>query len=529
MNPNQSQINHGEKYYLHIGRADDLKNVRERFIFRSLEIIPGALAWITLWGMVFISWRVPLAASFFIIGFDFYWLLKTVFFSIHVAASYRIMRANLKINWIEKLNQLSVTDYQLPLTHWRDIYHLIILPSYREPYEVLIASLEAIKNSSWPKDRMIVVLSIEERGGEEDLRSAQRIKEEYGSIFFKFLLTVHPANLPGEIPGKGSNESWAAQEVKKLIDGLKIPYEHILVSSLDSDTRVYPDYFTLVTYKYLTEPDSLHASYQPIPVYHNNIWEASAISRVVATSDTFWQMIQQSRPERLTTFSSHSMPFKPLVEMGFWQTNVVSEDSRIFWQALLFYDGRWKVIPLYYPVSMDANLASTLSKTALNIYRQHRRWVWGVENIPYLIFGFMKNKRISFSKKLFHIFDQLEGFWSLATNALIILVLGWLPPLIGGADFSTTVLAYNLPRITQILMTLAMIGLLISAIISLYLLPTRPVEKSDRRKLWIILEWLLVPITGMLFGAIPALETQTRLMLGKYLGFWRTPKFSIKN
>src|SRR3989338_7599351 len=119
------------------------------------------------------------------------------------------------------------------------------------------------------------------------------------------------------------------------------------------------------------------------------------------------------------------MPFKSLVEMGFWQKDIVSEDSRIFWQAFLHYNGGWRVVPLYYPVSMDANLAPTFWQTAKNIYRQHRRWSWGVENVPYIIFNFIKNKKINTWLKIRAAFVQVEGFWSLATNPLLIFLLGW--------------------------------------------------------------------------------------------------------
>jgi hypothetical protein len=494
-------------------------------LYRILESMPGVIAWTTLLGMVIVSWLAPVAASLFIIAFDFYWLLKTIFFTTHVIFSYRRMRENLKIDWMGRLRKVQNLKSPIPnLKGWEDIYHLIILPAYREPYEVLRSSLEAIQNSSWPKERMIIGLAIEERGGEEDKISAEKIKEEFGAKFFKFIVTVHPYGLPGEIPGKGSNAAWAAKEAKKLIDSLAIPYECVIVSSLDSDTQVYPEYFAIVTYHYLTESNPLHASYQPIPVYHNNIWDAPAISRVVSTSDTFWQMIQQSRPEKLETFSSHSMPFKSLVEVGFWQTDVVSEDSRIFWQCLLRYNGDWRVVPLYYPVSMDANIAPTLWQTAKNIYRQHRRWTWGVENIPYMLYGFFKNKSISLRKKFFYAFDKIEGFWSLSTNSILILFLGWLPIILGGSAFGTTVLAHNLPHITQFILTLSMLGLASSAVISLIMLPTRPKDKPYHWKLWLILEWLLILLTGTIFGTIPGLETQTRLMLGKKLGFWRTPK-----
>jgi hypothetical protein len=37
-------------------------------------------------------------------------------------------------------------------------------------------------------------------------------------------------------------------------------------------------------------------------------------------------------------------------------------------------------------------------------------------------------------------------------------------------------------------------------------------------------EWLVLPIGIIFFGALPAISAQTRLMMGKYLGFWVTPK-----
>jgi hypothetical protein len=53
---------------------------------------------------------------------------------------------------------------------------------------------------------------------------------------------------------------------------------------------------------------------------------------------------------------------------------------------------------------MDANLGSTVIQTIINVYRQQRRWGWGAENIPYLIFGFWQNKKIPLKTKLFWIF-----------------------------------------------------------------------------------------------------------------------------
>jgi len=511
-----------DKYYLKIGKATDLKSPKEKIIYRAFEILPGALAWFTLLGVIFLSWLNPVFVAIFIITFDVYWVLKTIYLSFHLRISYRQMQNNIKIDWFSKVRSLKNKD-------WQDYYHLIILPVYKEPYQVIKKTIQAILNTEYPNDKMIIVLATEERAGESAQNIAKKIKEEYSNNFYKFLITIHPKDIIGELAGKGANSTWAARQIKKeLIDKLEIPYENIIVSCFDIDTQVYPKYFSCLTYHYLTVKNPTRTSYQPVPVYNNNIWQAPCISRVVATSGTFWQMIQQQRPERLSTFSSQSISFKALNEVDFWPVNMVSEDSRIFWQNLLYYDGDYKVIPLNYPVSMDANLSDNFFKTSLNVYVQQRRWGWGVENIPFLFFGFYKNKKINLSKKIHWIWIQLEGFWSWATNALLIFLLGWLPLYLGGDKFNITLLSYNLPRVTRILMTIAMIGLIGSAIYSTLLLPKRPDRyigiKGFFKSFGMIIQWILVPFTILVFGAIPGLESQTRLMLGKYMGFWVTPK-----
>ncbi len=235
-------------------------------------------------------------------------------------------------------------------------------------------------------------------------------------------------------------------------------------------------------------------------------------------------MIQQERPEKIATFSSHSVPFKTLYDIGYWQKKMVSEDSRIFWNAFFAYDGQYTVTPLSYPISLDANLAPTFLQTLVNIYKQQQRWDWGVENVPYILFCLVKNKNITFWKKIRVAFTQLEGFWSLSTNPIIIFALSWLPLIIGGPAFNTTLLSYNLPNVTRNLMILAMCGLVFSAIVSMSFLPKRPQSHNPFKFVIMVLQWILIPITVTIFGAIPGLHAQTRLMLGQYMGFWVTPK-----
>ncbi len=514
-----------DKYYLKVGRAQELTESKDRYFYRFLEIFPGAISWLTFFLIVLLSWLLPFYISIFIIAFDIYWLFKTIFLSLHMRSAFNKMKLNLAKNWLKEIEEIKPLSLELGNIVWGDIYHLVILPMYQESLEVVRNSFLTLSKINYPLDKLIVVLAIEERGGDNAVKTAALINKEFGSIFFKFLITKHPANIVGEIAGKGSNDSWAIKEVKNIvIDELKIPYENIVVSVLDVDTAVHSEFFGCLTYYYLKSDRPLRSSFQPIPIFTNNIWQAPAFARVFAFSTTFWQMIQQSRPERLITFSSQSIGFKPLSEIGFWQSNVVSEDSRIFWQCLLYYDGDWQTTPIFFPVYMDANVANSFRATLKNQYRQIERWAYGVENNPYFLFGFFKNKKISKYKKWWLSFIMVESAHSLATNSLIIFLLGWLPTIIGRGRFNETLLSYNLPYLTRWIMTLAMVGLIFTAIIATNLLPPRPPHYGRFKYVWMILQWFLFPINMILFGSIPALDAQTRLMFGKYLGFWNTPK-----
>ncbi len=510
--------------YLNLSRAEDLKDKKERIIYRFLEILPGFLSLGTLLAIFLFSWLAPAEVAFFIIIFDLYWLLRILYLSFHQISSFRQMKKNMATDWIEKLDQLSVVSNQLSVKSWRDIYHLVILPMYKESAEIVRGTLQSLIDSEYPKENLIVVLATEERAGEVAQKVAEIAEKEFGNRFFQFLVTKHPQNIVGEIAGKGSNEAWAVKEAKeKILDKFSMPYENIIISGFDIDAKPYPRYFACLTWHYLTAKYPLRSSYQPIPVYNNNIWDTPAFARVISTSGTFWQMMQQERPEQLVTYSAHSMPFKTFEKVGY-SANVVSDDSRIFWKSYLAYDGDYRVIPLHYPISMDAVLANNLFKTIINQYKQQRRWAWGCIEIPYLLFGFLKNKKISLSEKFRHTYNILDGFWSWATSAILIFFLGWLPLMLGGEKFNLTLLSYNLPRMTSNIMTLAMIGMMVSAIISLLILPPRPKNYSKIKNLSMVLQWLLLPITLIVFGAFPALDAQIRLILKKPLGFWVTEK-----
>lgn len=483
---------------------------------RALEILPGALIWITLVASVSLSFVRPLWVVYFVIIFDLYWLFRVCYFIPFLITSWRRYHRALKTDWLRLAKAQAGYDR---------IRHVIFLPTVNEDVSVIRETLDSLLASSYPADRMMIVLAGEERVRTSFEAKAEIITREYGERFFQCVTTLHPQNLPGEIIGKGSNLNWAGHQVLPLIDQAGWSYDDVIVSSFDVDTLVHPEYFSCLTYLYVTTPNPTRSSYQPIPLYNNNLWESPAAVRVAMFGTTFWLMTELARPEGATTFSSHSMSLRMLVDVDFWQKDVVSEDSRIFLQALVHYHGAYRVTPIYLPVSMDTVMTGDYWQALISLYKQIRRWAWGVENFPYMWQAFAQDRLMPFRVKFFFVFKQMEGMYTWATAAMLIFVMGRLPFWVAPDVFRDVALFQNTPFTLQWLMRFAMIGVFVSATCALSLLPPRPAHIPRYQTVVVmLLQWILLPVTFTLFGAIPAIDAQTRMMLGLSLGFHVSPK-----
>lgn len=478
--------------------------------YRLYEILPGALTWSVLLLGIALSFLRPLWVIYFIIVFDLYWVYRVLYFSLFLIISWRHFRVTQRIPWMDRTRTLA---------GWDGMYHLIFLPMYDEEIDVVRATLQHIVRGSYPSDRMMIVLAGEARKREHFEEVSAVLTKEFQGSFFRFWTTLHPANLSDEIPGKGSNLHYAGRTIMQFIDELDMPYERIIVSAFDVDTIVHEQYFAYLTHEYLTHPDPTHTSFQPVALYNNNIWESPSVLRIMSFGTTFWLLFALARPHTITTFSSHSMSLKALVDVGFWQKDIVSEDSRIFLQAFLHYNGRYRVQPLYIPVSMDTARDDRWWESMKNLYKQQRRWAWGVEHVPYLLWHFRLKKHIPWHLRARLLWYQLEGKFSWATTALILLVLGRLPLWVAGDAVQKTAIFQNTPHILEWLMVIAMVGLLLSLTLSMRLLPPPPRTVKRHTFVMMLLQWLLLPVSLILVSAIPAIDAQTHLMRGRYLGF----------
>ena len=481
--------------------------------YRIYEILPGLSIWGTLIAGVILSFTKPLWMVYFIILFDIYWVLKVVHFVFYLIVAWIRFSEARKTDWLDKLNH--------EVENWQEKKHVVFLTVYNEEWGVVKSALNSLCIATeYAKEMFTVVIAGEAREKEHFEEIFELSKKHFSECFGEMLGTLHPANLEGEIAGKGSNLHYSEKEIKKYIDTKGWNYDNVIVTVFDIDTICHPHYFTYLTYLYCKNPKPTRSSYQPVALYNNNIWESPSILRIMAFGTTFWTLTSLAKQDTLVTFSSHSMSFRALIDAGFHSKEVVSEDSRIFYQCFLKYDGDYDVVPMYIPVSMDTVRDTKWLISVKNLYKQQRRWAWGTEHIPYLIWNFKKKgKKISLWKKVKWIFVEWEGKWSWSVVAVMITVLGRLPMWVAPDSVRQSALFFNAPHLLENLMVMAMAGLLVSAFLSFPLLPKKPKTEPKYKYLVMLLQWSLLPFSLIFVSSIPAIDAVTHLMLGKYLGF----------
>ncbi len=539
---------------------EDLKP-RAAKLQRFLEILPGACSWTILLGLVFLSIFFPFSAAILIVAFYLSWIMRIMYSTIFLVFSYIQLNIESKTNWMHRIQGIDDLGPYLEKIrpkkfgrHWRqrashkihldqldklltskdlppasgNIYHLVLFPVIKEGRDILEPAIEAISRQNFPLKQIVIVFALEERAAPLVQKAVIELVKKYKNVFFDCFTVMHPAAVPGEARVKGANVTSAAKESAAFFQNRQIHFENVVVSCFDADTVVSPNYFACLTYHFMVCPDRLRASFQPIPVYHNNIWNVPGFARVVETGSSFFLLIEATNPEKLVTFSSHSMSFKALVDVDYWPVDMISDDSAIFWKAYIHYDGQYRVVPMYVTLSMDVVCADNWWQTAQNVYKQKQRWAWGVENFPIVTRAFLKSKKIPLYQRLRLGFKLFEGHLSWATSGFILSLIGWLPVVFARREFSSSVVYYNVPDIANTIFSLGFFAVCITIVLSLSLLP-----KTKTRHRWLLkighaFEWLMVPLILVLFSALPALHAQTRLMLGKYLEFWVTDKHRTK-
>ncbi len=480
---------------------------------RLLEISLGLTAWIIILSPIWASLLIPLFLAYFILFFDIYWLYKSFWL---VITSYI---ASNKIKVAEKQDWLAFA-YQHP--DFEKVNHIVIIPNYKEKIEKLRETLDALVKQTFPAKKIIVVLGMEER--EQNAKEKGKLLiNEYKNKFKDVIVTLHPDNIKGEIKGKSSNESYAAKTAyKKLLKAKQIDVLFTTISSVDADSIFDPQYFAYLTNSFLRDNKRYNKFWQSANVFYNNIWKVPAPVRIVSFFGSLYRTALLIQGDRLVSNSTYSLSLKLLVDIGFWDTDVIPEDYRIFFKAFFKKRGDIFAEPILLKTSMDAPLSTSFWKSIKNKYDQERRWSSGISDDPLFIKWWLTVPNVPFVRKTIILYHVILDHMLWPVNWFILTVAANIIPFTNPV-FTRTTLGYNLPRLAGLILTFCLFGTLAMIVIDFR---NRGDYKnvSKIRKFLFPLEFVLLPVVGLFLSAIPAIISHTQLMFGKDIEYKVTEK-----
>ena len=512
--------------------------------YRLFEILPGVLSYGMIILLVVLSIVNPTLGAIYLLLIITSTLVKAVGVAYRTVQGYGIVKKAERVNWRERYEDLADPHANYERLHGQsrksygfythvenlrllaageieypdpgEVYHVVIMVAYNEGLETLVPSVEAVRDTGFPNERIIFVLGYEERGGPEMEKNAKALSKQFKGVFKEFLLVKHPDDLPGEIKGKGPNLTYAGEYVDKWIEKQKIDKSKVIVTSLDSDNRMSEHYLDYVAYEFVVHPDRQRLSYQPVSLFMNNIWDAPAPMRIIAVSNSFFNVISSMRPHTLRNFASHSQPLLALSNMDFWSKRTIVEDGHQYWRSLFYFDGKYDVISIHVPMYQDAVIEETLGKTLKAQFIQLRRWDYGASDVAYVgVRLFSRRCSVPFWTLFPKFVRLLDGHVTLAAMSPIVAFGGWVPRLLNFQ--SRELLTYNLPNTVSVIQFFASIGLMITILLSLRMLPPRPAKYRKKKSLMMVLQWVLMPVVAIVYQSFCAFYAQTRLMLGLYM------------
>ncbi len=515
--------------------------------YRFFEILPGVLSWSLLFLPLILSLIDITYAVFFILAYLLIYFVRSLGYDVRAISGYITMRQHLRLDW-NKLNK----DLELgfigkddsinrPAWHERNIqrvktytkqykpgqiYHAVIIATVNESREVLEPTIKSIIDNDFDISKLILVIAYEGRAGQQTEDRVNELIKDYKSYFKDAFSVKHPPNIPGEIIGKGGNVSYAGKELEKYLRSKDIDPEYVLVTTLDADNRPNKLYFAGLTYLFCVVPEPLKASYQPLPMFTNNIWDAPTLMRVIATGNNLFYIVLTKRPHLERNFSAHAQSMKSLIEMNFWSVRTIVEDGHHFWRSYFHYDGDYRVYPLSIPIYQDAVLADGYIKTLKAQFIQLRRWTYGVSDVAYIADkGLFHKNKIPKRDVVAKLLRTLEGHVTWATGTILVFGAAFIPSLFHPQSFAANQLPVIVSRIQQI----GLIGLVASIYVILVTLPPRPARYRRHRSIIMILQWVLAPVASLVYGTLAAFNSQTRLMFKLYLNKFDVTEKAVYN
>ncbi len=482
---------------------------------RALEVGIGSLTWVLLSAPVWGAYLAPHNLVLFLLLFNVYWLYKSTSMAGAALIGYRRLISGQKVDWLTVCQGTP---------GWGRVRHLVVIPTYREPPEVLEVMLDHLVDQDFPRDRLSVVLAFEERDAGARDRAA-RLVGQFEERVDHLWVTFHP-DIDGEVRGKSSNLAYSVRWAKrKLVEELGFPIEDIVVTVCDADSRLHRRFLSALTCQFLQDPDRRFRIWQPALMFYSNIWRIPAPARISAGLYSVWQLSRLVTRYKLVTQSTYSLALATCEEVGYWDVDVIPEDSRMFFKLFfaLGHEREVRVEPIFLPVMADAAEGSSLVATLANHYRQTRRWAWGVSDVPYLLCRAARATDIPFWARLRRVTFYSEEHVVWPTHWFLLTIGAHLVAYQDPVGWQASGMA-SIAAASSWLLTACLPSVAVIAWLDRRLRPPRPGAVPVCDRVADVAVWGMLPAIGLILTALPAVDAHTRLLFGRYLHYQVTEK-----
>ena len=486
--------------------------VRSKYFQRFGEMLVPFMAWFIILMPVWLSPFHPAVVAYFIITFDLYFLIKTFTTAYHAVLSYSLIKTFEDTPFYKNVKTITGAS---------KLQHFITIPNYEEPLYKLNDTVSALVKQDYPYKTVHLVLAFEKRE-EKAYEKAQKLQERWAG-HFEEIIEVYHVLAEGEVPGKASNQTFAARQIETYCKEHHYEQKQTIITVCDADSMLPAHYLSYVSFEFLQDGDrDFHFYWAPVLLY-NNFWQLPFFVRMQATLSSIMRLSFLSQKNNLIHISTYTTNLWLLKQVDYWDVDIIPEDWHIYYQAFFKLGEKVKTIPLYTIVNGDAVYSGSMRKTFANRYEQEKRWAWGVTDISYFWNNMFISPHIPWKVKLRRFSYLVETHLLWPVSFFLLTVSGWIPPIIN-PTFKRTVLGFLLPRLTGFLLTLATTMLLLYTHLDIKL-RNKLKQKTHMFSFHLILvQWYLLPIVSFVLSALPALDAHTRLLFGKKIEYKVTEK-----
>jgi hypothetical protein len=262
-----------------------------------------------------------------------------------------------------------------------EITHLCIMVGYKEPMDLIYASVDSIANQTRAKS-IIMVVGLEERTPDYETKCIQ-LHARYGDKFKLFLSTVHPQRA-GEIAGTCSNVNWAIRESTTYLRDRGSPLDPkvTIITKCDTDTIFVQRHFQVLEREFLKQPpeERLARMYQSVLCYNIEMDQRIVFARVTGILRTFF-MCGFMIPCNVNTMSIYSISLQLARQAGYWHPSYQMEDIIM---NLILMNGIGKRVPIVLlpiPTLSGPTSGATYWQEFTEWRLQVRRWTIGAAEV----------------------------------------------------------------------------------------------------------------------------------------------------